>query len=296
MAEPGAAGSARKAAAGRKPRRTSNAAGRISAVVITHNEEKRLGPCLASLQFVDEILVLDSFSTDGTQKLARSHGARVLTRRFDDFVSQKNHAIEHARGDWILSIDADEVVPPALAEELRRVAAGSPGAEAGSSATFVSSREPVAYRLPRRTFYLGRWIRHGGWYPDYNTRFFRRGRARFEGRAVHERLKVGGPVADCAHPLEHYSYASIGDHLERIHRYSTLIARDKFESGERSSVLWAVGKSIAKFFITYVYRAGFLDGRAGIVIAVLAGYYNFLKYIKLWEMGTRAAASASDSG
>ncbi len=250
----------------------------ISAVIITRNEERRLPRCLAALTFADEIVVLDDESTDSTRRIAREYGARVVRRKLDDFAAQKNHAIGLARGVWILSIDADEVVPPALAAEL--VAA----ARADNAAEPPGRPRPVAYRLPRITFYLGRWIRHGGWYPDLNGRFFRRGLAAFEGGPVHERLIARGPVGRCAHALEHYSYESIGDHLQRMHHYSTLIARDKFERGERSSPLWAIGKAVTKFLITYVYRAGFLDGRAGLVIAVLAGYYNFLKYIKLWEL------------
>ena len=246
---------------------------RISAVVITHNEETRLPRCLESLSFADEIVVLDSGSTDATRTVARRYGARVHSRAFDDFAAQKNHAAGLARGQWILSIDADEEVTPELGRELQAIARAAD-----------TDDRPVAYRLPRMTYYLGRWIRYGGWYPDLKLRFFRNGSGVFQGGPVHEELSVRGPIETLKHELRHYSYRSISDHLERIHRYSSLIALEKFKNGQRSSIPWALGKAVVKFMITYVYRGGFMDGRVGLVIAVLASYYNFLKYIKLWEL------------
>ena len=249
----------------------SDVRAKISACVITLNEEFRLPRCLESLRFVDEVIVLDSESTDNTCKLAADFGAQIHIRKFDGFVNQKNHAVSLARHDWILVVDADEVVSPSLREEILEVLRQSGGTHAG-------------YRVPRISHYLGRWIRHSGWYPDYNIRLFRRDKTKFIGGTVHERAEVQGSVGTLRGHLEHYSYRNVSQHLQRMDRYSDLIAQDKHKSGERSSVTWAVLKGVSKFAITYFYRLGFLDGRAGLVIAILAGYYNFLKYIKLWEL------------
>jgi len=244
----------------------------LSACVITLNEEKRIQACLESLSFADEIIVLDSHSKDRTREIARRMGARVHTHAFDGFVAQKNRVLKMVRGRWTLIIDADEIVTPELREEILGVI-----------------RDPealncVAYRMPRMSYYLHRWIKHCGWYPECKTRLFQSGKARYAGGVVHEILKPEGPVGYLKGRLEHYSYESISDHLKRIDYYSTLIAQDKFRRGRGSSPLWAIGKSFSKFFITYFLRLGFLDGRAGLVISVLAGYYNFLKYVKLWEL------------
>lgn len=256
----------------------------ISVCIITRNEEMRLPRSLQSLSFADEIIVLDSESTDRTRDIARSFGAKVFVHEFDNFVNQKNRAIALAQNAWVLVVDADEVVCSELREEILDI---------------VHDRAPagkrrVAYRIPRMTFYLGRWIRHGGWYPDYNIRLFRRGAARFAGGTVHERALVEGSVGVLLYHLEHYSYEDISQHMLRMNHYSTLIAQDKYARGRRSSPLWAVLKGFSKFFITYFYRGGFLDGWAGLVIAVLGGYYNFLKYVKLWELRRLGRKEASN--
>lgn len=252
-------------------KRSSKKTEGITACIITLNEEHRLPACLDSLDFVDEIIVVDSGSVDRTRKIARQYGAHVYQRKFTGFVQQKNYAVSLASRDWILVVDADEVVTPGLREEILSVR---------------NQGTLRAFRLPRMSYYLGRWIRHSGWYPDYNVRFFRKNYAIFVGGTVHERAKAEGPVGTFKNHLEHFSYRNISDHLIRIERYSTLIAQDKYRRGKSSSITWAIGKSISKFFLTYIYRFGFLDGQAGIVIAVLAGYYNFLKYAKLWELNT----------
>lgn len=243
----------------------------ISACIITLNEEDNLPRCLQSIEeLADEIVVLDSGSNDRTVDIAHEFQARVFRRDFDGYVNQKNHIISLVRHEWILVIDADEVITPGLANEIKNI--------------IQRVDPPVAYRIPRMSFYLGRWIRHSGWYPDYNIRLFRAGCGVFQGGTVHETVIPIGPVGTLQNHLEHYSYGDISDHLLRIDQYSTLIAQDKHSHGKRSSIVWAVVKSFSKFCLTYFYRLGFLDGRAGLVIAVMAGYYNFLKYVKLWEL------------
>lgn len=254
--------------------------GGISACIITLNEEKRLERCLKSLAFVDEIVVVDSGSVDKTVKIAKKYGARVLVRKFDGFVNQKNHAIRSTKKKWILSIDADEVISESLKNEIL-------AALHDSNPEGIKKKFSSAYRFPRLSYYLGRWIYHCGWYPEYKTRLFLRNRAKFTGGTVHEILETDDPVATLQGPLLHYSYSNISDHLKRIDQYSTLIAEDKYSRNQKSSVAKAILKSFSKFLITYIYHRGFLDGRAGLVISVLGSYYNFLKYIKLWELNLK---------
>ncbi len=243
---------------------------KISACIITFNEEKRIKDCLNALSFVDEIIILDSNSTDNTESVARKYGAKFYKHTFSGYVNQKNMAISKANGQWVLVVDADEIVSPGLKQEIQ--------------SAIESENKYDAYRIPRMSFYLGEWIRFSGWYPDYNIRLFKNGKGTFQGGTVHERLTVNGRIGTFIHHLEHYSYENISHHLIRIDQYSTLIAQDKYEKGKKSSITWAILKSFSKFFITYVYRLGFLDGRAGLVIAIMGGYYNFLKYVKLWEL------------
>lgn len=251
---------------------TSGRKAGLSVCIIALNEEERLPRCLRALTFAEEVIIVDGGSKDRTVETAKKElpSAVISLRAFDDFVSQKNYAISLAGCEWILVVDADEVVTPALQNEIKAV---------------LSRGGPEnAWKVPRMTHYLGRWIRHCGWYPDYNVRLFRNGFGKFEGGTVHERAHVQGSAGTLRCHLEHYSYRSISDHLARIDRYSTLIADDKFKRGNRSSPVLAIYKSISKFFLVYIWKRGFLDGAAGLVVAVLAGYYNFLKYIKLWEL------------
>lgn len=257
----------------------NSAAPRLSVCIITLNEAARLKRCLASAAFADEILVVDSGSADDTQRIARGAGARVLTRPFDGYIAQKNFAIGQCRGEWIFVLDADEVISPELARELRGIA------DAATDAAEANANAYAAYRVPRLTYYLGRWLRRG-WYPDYNIRLLRRGRARLKGGSVHETGAADGPVGTLRYPLEHYSYRDIGDHVARMNRYAELVALDKHARGKRSTPGGAILRGLWKFFVLYVTRGAFLEGRAGLAMATLAGVYNFLKYIRLWELNS----------
>jgi glycosyltransferase involved in cell wall biosynthesis len=274
----------------------------LSACIITLNEEGNLAECLASLEFAEEIIVVDSGSTDGTRKVAERFGARWVHRQFDDYIQQKNFAIDSARYPWILFLDADERVSNGLRIEIRDLAlrgtfgngndgqsvagAGSsspsdPGCAVGSTPGGPEVHD--GYLVPRRTFYLGRWIRFGGWYPDRTIRLFRKEKGRFAGRTFHERVVVTGSRGVLKEPLLHFSYRSITDHVKVINRYSDLFARERKQSGRSNGVLFSVFKAFSKFTVMYIFKGGFLDGRAGLVIAMLGSYYNFLKYVKCWE-------------
>ena len=244
---------------------------KISAVLITLNEEQRLPRALKSLSVADEILVVDSGSTDGTQKVAERYGARFLTHAWDGYAQQKNYAGSQAKHDWVLSLDADESLSPELAEGLRRLKQEGPGEAAG-------------FQMPRMAYYQGLWIRHSGWYPDLKLRLYDRRRGRWVGDYVHEHIEVEGPVGRLPGDLHHFTCDSFAENRERLDRYTTLAAREAFDNGSRSVWLGMLAGPPWKFLETYFFRQGFRDGYPGLVIAAMAARYVFLKYAKLGRM------------
>lgn len=241
----------------------------ISCAIIVYNEEKNLSRCLPSLDFVDEIIVIDSGSTDGTVSLSKEYGAKVIQRQFTNYADQKNFAVEQCKNDWVLSLDADEVVSLPLRSEIEALFR-------------VGPPQFSACSIPRLMFYLGKWIRFGGFYPNRQLRLFRKSSGKFMG-ALHERVQVQGKVFKIQAPILHYSYQNISHHLQFIDRYSTLFAEEESKKGKKSSVVWAIGKGLYKSFYMYWIRLGILDGKVGLVLAILGFYYNFLKYLKLYE-------------
>jgi glycosyltransferase involved in cell wall biosynthesis len=215
---------------------------------------------------------VDAGSEDKTVTLAREFTDHVLMRAWDGFAAQKNFGIARATGDFILSLDADEQVEPALRDEIRAVLA-APDACAG-------------YRLARRNIMWGRWIRHGRLYPDWQLRLFRRGRGRFVERAVHESVEVDGPVGRLRTPLLHRSYRDVGDFLRRADRYSTLAAEEWVRSGRRFRASALVTAPLGRFLSMYVLHRGFLDGWRGFLLAVLYAYYVAIRSAKIWERST----------
>ena len=213
---------------------------------------------------------MDSHSTDRTREIAASMGARVVERDWPGHVAQKNHALSLATHDWVLCLDADERVSP----ELR----------ASILAALGRSDLPDGFAFARRTWYLGRWIRHGGWYPDRKLRLARRAAAGWTGTDPHDRLEVSGRVETLAGDLLHLSYDSISDHLRTIDRFTTIAAREKRAAGGRAGFAGLVLHPFGKFLRMYVLKAGFLDGFPGFAVALSGAYYVFLKYAKLWEM------------
>lgn len=246
---------------------------KVSAVIVARNEARRIEACVRSVAFCDEVLVVDSGSTDATIELARAAGARVVSTDWPGYIAQKNRAAGLAANDWVLSIDADERVDDALGAALRARIAGAEPAEA-------------AFEVRRHTFHLGRWIDHGGWYPEWRARLFDRRRAAWGGVEPHDHLQVSGPVGRVdAGDLEHYSYESISEHAQQIDRFTTIAARERLAKGRRSSLFAMLFHPPWCFFRMYVLRLGFLDGRAGYVIARMSAHYVFLKYAKIWEGG-----------
>jgi glycosyltransferase involved in cell wall biosynthesis len=243
----------------------------FSCVIITHNEEKRLEPALKSVAgLASEVVVVDAESTDDTVKIARRSGARVFTRKWTGFADQKNFADAQAAGPWILSLDADERVSPELREELAALKGTEP--------------DCAGFSMPRRVFYLGRWIRHSGWYPDRKVRLFRKDSAAWTGDYVHENLVVSGPVGTLRGALHHFTYASIAEHAARINRFSGLGAQKLYARGRKGRIAHLVVLPPARFLKSYFIKLGVLDGFPGLVIAALNAYAVFLRYAKLREI------------
>jgi glycosyltransferase involved in cell wall biosynthesis len=243
---------------------------KLSVTVITHNEAADIGPALASAQWADELIVVDSGSTDDTVVIARQYTERVIVRDWPGYGAQKNIAASLASNDWILSLDADERITPALAEEIHALLAGNPPA--------------AAYKVPRVAWHLGRWIRSTDWYPDHQLRLYDRTRARWSGAYVHEAVHVDGPVGTLTHEIQHFAYRNLSDHLETINRYTSLAAQQMLESGRTAGLLQLTGHPPVAFLRNYVARGGFRDGQAGFVISAMNAYYVFLKFAKLWEL------------
>jgi glycosyltransferase involved in cell wall biosynthesis len=246
----------------------------LSVTVITRNEAADIEAALRSVAWADERIVVDSRSTDDTVAIARRFADRVEVRDWPGYVAQKNYAASIARHDWILSLDADERVTPALEAEIRALLASDP--------------PHPAYRVPRVTWHLGRWIRSTDWYPDYQLRLYDRRSAEYTGRYVHESVTARGSVGLLKGELQHYAYRDISDHLETIDRYTTYAARQMREDGRRAGFVQLAGHPPLAFLRNYVARGGFRDGKAGLIISALNAYYVFLKFAKLRELQTKS--------
>jgi glycosyltransferase involved in cell wall biosynthesis len=240
----------------------------LSVIVITRNESARLRACLESVAFADEIVVVDSGSTDDTVAIALAMGARVSqTSDWPGFGPQKNRALELATGAWVLSIDADERVTPQLKEEIK-AAIQAPGFD--------------AYTINRRSSYCGQYMAHSGWYPDRLLRLFRRGGGRFSDALVHEALEVSGRAGQLEGELLHESYGDLETVLDKLNRYSTAGAQALHRKGVRGSLGKALGHGLWAFLRTYVFKRGFLDGRLGLALAVSNAEGTYYRYLKLW--------------
>ena len=243
---------------------------KLSVTVITNNEAADIGAALTSVAFADEIIVVDSRSTDDTVAIARQHTDRVVVRDWRGYVDQKNYAASLATHDWILSVDADERVTPPLAGEIRATMDGDP--------------RTAAFRIPRVTWHLGRWIRTTDWYPDYQLRLYDRRSAQWTGQYVHESVSVRGETGQLRGELQHYAYRDIADHLETIDRYTTYAARQMHEAGRRAGLVHIAGHPPLAFLRNYLARGGIKDGVPGFIISAMNAYYVFLKFAKLWEL------------
>jgi glycosyltransferase involved in cell wall biosynthesis len=246
----------------------------LSVVIITQDEEGNLGRTLQSVSWAHERIVLDSGSTDRTLDFARDHGAKVFAEPWKGYASQKNSAIAKASGDWVLSLDADEEVSSELAESIKHAINDSEGYN--------------GYFIARRNFFLGRWIRHGGFYPDRKLRLFRRGTGQFVERDVHETIRIDGRTATLNGDLIHHAYPTLSEYIDTMNRYSSLGAQIALRDGKPSRSFVAFLANVyyrPAFNLTwnYVFRGGFLDGREGFLLHLYHNVYVSWKYAKAWE-------------
>ena len=285
----------------------------LSVVIITHNEEANIGRTLASVQSLvadgkGEIIVVDSGSTDRTVEIAKSFGAKIFIEDWKGYAAQKNSAIDKATGDWILSLDADEELGPGLAGEVYAAMHGRLGVDSiqvdsleviekvmaiEEAQARGGTASPVGFWIPRKNFFLGRWIKHGGFWPDPKLRLFRKGASRFEERLVHEdATPTEGISGQLKHALLHHSYPTLADYIEHMNRYSSLGAEMAVAKGRRSFSLFnIVLRPLATFIYNYFFRLGFLDGREGLLLHLYHAVYVSWKYSKAWELARKKESS-----
>jgi glycosyltransferase involved in cell wall biosynthesis len=249
---------------------------KISACITAGNEELKIRRCLESVRWCDEIIVVDSFSSDKTAEISREYTDLVYHHRWLGYIGQKNLIKDLATGPWILFIDADEEVSPNLKEEIL--------------AEFESRRSDsyAGYEFPRMVWYLGRWIRHGDWYPDAKLRLFRKDRGKCGGREPHDRTTVEGPVKRFKHPLYHYTYNDITDHVSTLNRFSSITAEGWFRDNRPFHWYDLIFRPFCRFLRGYCLKAGFMDGFAGFIIASVTAYGVLIKYSRLWELHTQS--------
>lgn len=244
----------------------------LSAVIITKNESAHIEACLQSVSWVDEIIVLDSGSEDDTVQLCRKYTHQVYQTDWPGFGVQKQRAVDKASGDWILSIDADEIVTDDLRQEIQQV---------------LIDPQYQGYNIPRLSSYCGKPMRHGGWWPDYTPRLFRKDSGHFTDSPVHERIVVTGRVGKLSHPLLHDAFVDLEEVLRKINSYSSLGAQIQLQKGKNTSLTMAIFRAMWTFFRTYILKAGFLDGRHGLMLAISNAEGSYYKYAKLLELQSR---------
>jgi glycosyltransferase involved in cell wall biosynthesis len=243
----------------------------VSAIVITKDEERNIAACLESLRWAAEILVVDACSSDRTVEIAKAYTDLVFVRPWPGFGPQKNFAIDRAKADWILIVDADERVTEALRGEILSLPQDGPPPDV------------AGFEIPRRNFFYGRWIRGGGIYPDYQLRLFRRSAGRYDDVLLHERLQLRGRITRLEHPLDHYSMPGIRHHVRKMMHYTTLGAQEKLKARSWVTPLDLAGHHLGTIIKTYLLRGGYRDGIHGVIVALFAGMHTFVKYAKAWE-------------
>lgn len=240
----------------------------LSVIIITKNEAQHIGRCLESVRFADEIIILDSGSTDNTVEICKTYSAHVFSTDWPGFGIQKQRALDKATGDWVLSIDADEQVTPQLQAEIIQA---------------MQNNNADGFEIPRLSSYCGHNMKHGGWWPDYVLRLFKRELGKFSPELVHERIYVSGKIAQLTQPLLHEAFIDPEEVLHKINSYSTLGARKLHEAGKKTSLAEAILKGLWTFIRTYLLKAAFLDGRHGLMLAISNAEGAYYKYVKLLE-------------
>lgn len=241
---------------------------RITAVVVVKNEEGRIVNCLENLSWVDEIVVVDTGSTDRTVELAKGFTSKVYEIKFKGYGSAKNYGLSVASSEWILCLDADEQISSELRGEIEEI---------------LERGDPEGYYIPRKPFFLGKSVLHGGWYPGYVLRLFERGKGSFSCRKVHEEVELSGRVSYLRNPILHYTDPDLNHYLSKLNVYTSLAADELFEKGNVFRFFRLLCNPPFMFVKMYLFRLGFLDGMRGFLLAVLSAFHVFMKYAKLWE-------------
>ena len=244
---------------------------KLSIAIVTLNEEERLPKCLKNLSFADEITLIDSGSTDKTREIANSYGCRVIEEPWRGYAEQKQYAVDMCKNNWVLILDADEIVPAETAREIQNILSSE-------------KQEYCGYSLLRKNYFHGRWIKRCGWWPERVLRLVDRRRGDFNNRLVHESWVCDGGVSDLEHPLKHYSFRNYSDLIHKLQTYSTLAAEEMNKQKIKASPWTSIGHGVWMFIRTYIIELGLLEGFDGFVISLLNGGGSFMKYAKLWEV------------
>lgn len=245
----------------------------ISGFVICYNEEQQIGDCLKSLDFCDELIVVDSGSTDKTLEIAKAHGAKTFYRGWTGFRDQKAFGLEHCSHDWVINLDADERVSEELKNEIHKVLENSANGKELSD----------GYDINRVVYFQGRWWRKGGWYPEFRLRFFKKNTIHWGGIDPHEKPICSGSIERINGEILHLTYSDFYDQASRLLKYSHIMAREEYKQGKRSNFSKVIFNPIGRFFKFYFVKKGILEGRLGFAVAIMETYYTFLKYLFLWE-------------
>ena len=255
---------------------------KITAVIICFNEEDKIERCLRSVAWVDEVIVVDSFSTDSTLERVRKHTSKVYQHTWEGMISQKKFATSMASNDWILSLDADEELSGGLIREIKE--------------TFsADSQKPDAYIMPRKALYLDRWINHCGWFPDYKLRLFKKSKAAWGGVEPHDEVFVSGEKRFLKNDLYHYSFDDIADHINRMNSYTTINSQELMKKGVKCGPFKPLLRSFYAFIKMYFLKKGFMDGVPGLVVCMISSFHVFAKYAKLWELYNSGKSAPPDN-
>jgi len=238
---------------------------KLSVIIISKNEEENIRDCLLSVYWADEIVIVDSFSNDKTIEIAKEYTDKVFQKEWMGYGRQKNLALEKATGDWVLNIDADERVTKELAQEIKEA---------------IQKNQYDGYYIPNKAYFLGKWMRHSGWYPDYHLRLFKRGKGKFTERMVHEAVQVEGEKSYLKSTINHFTAKSLSEYLRRMDKYAKLTIEEK---GGRAGWQKIFFHPLFTFFKMYIIKRGFLDGMHGLILDLCHSYYTFSKYARLWE-------------
>ena len=240
----------------------------VSVAIVTKNESRNIKDSLESVKDFDDIVVVDAFSSDNTTEICRKYTERVYEHEWQGYAAQKQTAIDYANNDWVLILDADERVTPELRQEIMKK---------------VKENSLSGFYIPRKNFFLGKWIRHSGWWPDHTLRLFKKDVSKMEQRAVHEKVNVNGAVGHIRAPFEHYTYRTISEYIGKMDNYASLSAEELGNRGFISAFISMLFSPVVVFLKMYLLRQGFRDGIHGLVLAVLYSFYTFLKYAKVLE-------------